>query len=298
MADQTEDHSLQRARLALRRARDGRQRGGRMGVAQCIDASEEAHNYGLASFMETGNAEAAVVMYHAHACVGRMHRYRGEHSLALPAYRRALAVVEDYGPDAPALVQWLAPAYHDCYVEARLLGQHPTDFKRWAEGRYDTWTDPEVRTYAFIHDNAYMGADGTATDPRYLYDAARGAAWYADDPFEKMVLLASMAMAAGLMGNGKFFHQAARLFETATHELHSQEGVALQLLDIARGARELGCADVAMDALARARTIAGERHEDAVQERATREIEELVAASRLPGIPRLPELVPAETVAA
>lgn len=290
MADPTsEDSLLVRARLSLRRARDGRQKGGRMGVVQCIDAAAEAHSQALACFMETGNGEAAVVMYHAHACVGRMHRYRAEHSQALPAYRRALQVVEGYAADATPLSRWMAPAYHDCYVESRLLGQHPDEYVRWAKGRYDTWAEPDVRLYAFVHDNAYMGADGTATDPHYLYDAARGAAWYTEDPFEKMVLLASMALAAGQMGNEKFFHQAQRLFETSLRDVTSDEGVALHLLDVGRGARELGREDEALEALARSRNLAGARQEDAVQERATRMIEEMVSASRMPGVPQMPD---------
>lgn len=283
----TTDPEMDRARHSLFRAREGRQRGGRAGVRQCIDSAAEAHGQALDIFIRNGHPDAAVVMYHAHACVGRMHRYRAEHQEAMPAYRRALAVVEQYGDEAAPLKRWLAPAFHDCYVEARLLGQLPAEFIRWAEGRFDSYRgDPDTRLYAFVHDNAYMGADGTATDPRHLYDAARGAMWYAEDPFEKMVLLGSMALAAGLTGNSKWFTRAARLFDLATHDLASDEGVALQLLDVARGARVLGLGDVALELLVRCRLVSGRRDEDAIQHTATEIIGEMTAGLIMSEVPR------------
>lgn len=204
-------------------------------------------------------------MYQARACLGRMHRYRGEHELGYTAYRAALREAEVH-----ALSRWLGPAHHDCFVEAMLMNQpqeesapHAAACVHLAERR------PEM-LFAFWHDFAYLRLQRNEGEATFLHHTAAQAAWHAgDNPFERMCLFASQAFAAGTLRNARWYESSRRFFEHAVGEMGgNEEGVAMQMLDAARGAERIGDIDHALDYASSAYRISSRRGEGVLNERA------------------------------
>ncbi len=139
-------------------------------------------------------------MYQARACVGRMHRYRGEHEEGYAAYSGALVEVRTHG-----LRRWLPPALHDCFVEAMFWNADPGDAAPHAIERMDLWREDPEGMFNFVQDFAYLRLLRHESDARFLHQTAAQAAWYAANPFERMCLYASQTFAAGTMR-----HHAAR----------------------------------------------------------------------------------------
>lgn len=217
----------------------------------------------------------ALVMYHARACVGKAHRFRGEHRDALLAYRAALSTVEELAGDVPELRQWLAPAYHDCYVEARLAGDYPAEMIGWATAKVDAAERFPERMFAFYHDWVYLRAKDGQCEANDLWTTARSSTHLVHEPFERMVLYANMARAAGCMESVQWFNRSVHQFERAVTEMGTGEGVAMQLLDVAEGARALKAVPAAYEMALRASRLAEQREEPVLREKAQMLLAEL-----------------------
>jgi len=225
-------------------------------VGLCRKMAQKA--YDLANAVGDGET-----MYQSRACVGRMHRYRAEHEEAYMAYRSALREAE-----SNRLAEWLGPAHHDCFVEAMQLNDKGTASPH-AVVRMDIWRDSPSGLFAFVQDLSYLRLLRRETDARFLYQTAAQAAFYAQNPFERMVLFASQAFAAGTLQHERWYEASRRRFDYAVDKLAgAEEGVALQMLDVARGAEMMGRRGEAMDYAASARHIASRRREPIVQDRA------------------------------
>lgn len=263
MPDTSSSH-LGEAQRLLRQARHARAEGGEQ-VLVCVRAADQAYEAAFASYMAgESDFDAAETMYHARACLGRLYRYRGEHHEGLRHYRRALGVVEEVAQQVPRMRRWLAPAYHDCYAEARLAGDAPPEMKHWAEGLQAHHGE----LGRFVHDLAYLQLAVQSRDPHDLWATARCALHITDGLFERMVLWANMALAAGHMGNVHWFARSRQHFEQVADALGSREGLAMHLLDIAAGAQALGMAESARETLELAACVAEGRGELVLKNRA------------------------------
>jgi hypothetical protein len=265
--------SLAEALRLLRRARDARARGGD-DVPQCLEYAEGAHTAAQGVYFSADDAvtmgSAVEVMYQARACPGRMYRFRGEHELAFSHYRGALAVVEEYATELKVVQKWLGPAYHDCFVEARLCGYAPPEFCNWASRRMET-QNRDDRMFAFVHDLAYLRAAVNSCEPKHLWTTALGSTFHTEDAFERMLLYANMCLAAGQMQSAQWFGRAVQRFDSSVERMEHEEGVALALLDVAGGAFALGERDAALARLQLAERVADARDELVLAQRAHRQ---------------------------
>lgn len=264
------DNPLADALRHLRRARDARARGGREAI-ECVASAETAYLVAQDAYFAVRETEematAVEVMYQAKACVGRMHRFRGEHEPALMYYRGALAVVEEYQKDVPAVKKWLGPAYHDCYVESRLCGHVPAEYRSWATARMDL-SDEDERYFAFTHDLAYLSTSAHSREPRHLWNAAVASTFYTEEAFDRMIIYANMCLASGQMQNARSFGRALHRFDAAVDRMEHEEGLATALLDVAGGAFGLGERRLARERLMLAERVAEQRLEEELVKRA------------------------------
>lgn len=268
------------ARAKLDAARKFRMLGER---EMCVEYASAAHYLAV----EDGDGEVA---YHARACVGRMHLWRAEYDLAHVQYRDALREVEGYG-----LKQWLAPAFHDCFIAAHEAGYRPDVGNECADPCLDDWHLPGARTWAFVHDMYRALVRGNPTRKArlqavgFLRQAAISASWCINQPppggpwypeysakFERVAVYATMSHACGILkregdlGQG-ILESALNFFEMSADDLGSDEGYALNLIDAAQGAHAGGLRERAREYLSRARLVAQRRSED----RIVSEVEEI-----------------------
>lgn len=266
------------ARSLLSHARRARAFGN---VDLCKDLAQRAYALAL-------EVDDHLTMYQSRACVGRMHRYRGEHEEGYMAYRAALREVECHG-----IRRWLGAALHECFVEAMLMMQGKDSAGEAAPfgvRRVDLWRESPEGMFAFLQDFAYLRLIRGEDDARFLHQTAAQAAWYATHPFERMCLFASQVYAAGTLGHQKWYDSARKRFDYAVGELGgAEEGVAMQTLDVARGAELIGDTGRAVDYAAIARHVSGKRREFILQERA----EALMLRMGVVRMDSVPVLVPA-----
>jgi hypothetical protein len=231
-----------------------------------------------------------LTMYQSRACVGRMHRYRGEHEDGYMAYRAALREVECHG-----IRSWLGAALHECFIEAMLMTigtDNVSEAAPYAVQRMEMWRESPEGMFAFVHDFAYLKLLRREDDARFLHQTAAQAAWYVKHPFECMCLFASQTFAAGTLKHQRWYTAARKRFEFSVGELGgSEEGVAMQTLDVAKGAELMGDTARAIDYAATARHIAGKRREYVLQERA----EEVMLRLGVVRLDSVPVLVPGTT---
>ena len=229
--------------------------------------------------IDAGDGETA---YHAYACLGRMHLWRAEYDLSYVQYREALRVVEGYN-----VTKWIAPAHHDCYISGAEAGYSQ---KCDADPALADWNLPGSRTWAFVHDIYRSLVRGTATRQvrfqavDFLRQSAISASWCINQPppggpwypeysakFERVAVYATMAHACGVLKRDgaldpQHLTRALNLFEMAADDLASDEGYALNLIDVAHGAKAGGMEDAASGYLARANLVASRRREDRIVE--------------------------------
>jgi len=228
--------------------------------------------------VEAGDGETA---YHAHACIGRMHLWRAEYDLAYVQYREALRVAEGFN-----VTKWIAPAHHDCYISGSEAGYGQGCDN--ADPALADWHLPGSRTWAFVHDIYKSLVRGTAPKQvrfqavDFLRQSAISASWCIKQPppggpwypeyqakFERVAVYATMSHACGiLMREGALDPQhltrALNLFEMAADDLGSDEGYALNLIDVAHGAKAGGMDEASSGYLARANIVASRRGEDRI----------------------------------
>jgi hypothetical protein len=228
--------------------------------------------------IDAGDGETA---YHAYACLGRMHLWRAEYDLAYVQYREALRLAEGYN-----VTKWIAPAHHDCFISGAEAGYSPSCEN--ADPALADWHLPGARTWAFVHDIYRSLVRGTANRQvrfqavDFLRQSAISASWCVNQPppggpwypeysakFERVAVYATMAHASGLlMKDGALDPQhltrALNLFEMAADDLGSDEGYALNLIDVAQGAKAGGMEDAASGYLARASIVATRRGEERI----------------------------------
>jgi hypothetical protein len=145
--------------------------------------------------------------------------------------------------------------------------------------------------FAFMQDHAYLRVLRHENDARFLHHTAAQAVWYAKHPFERMCLFASQTLAAGALRHERWYHSSRVRFDHAVNELGgSQEAVAIQTLDVARGAELIGDLDRAVDYAAIARHVAVSRREDLLQARAEAILLRM-GVSRVDALPAMAGLV-------
>lgn len=230
---------------------------------------------------ESGDGEAA---YHSHACLGVMRLWRAEYDQSYVHYREAFRIAEGYN-----LTRWIAPACHDMFIAGTEAG-YTTECRSQANPALADWHLPGSRTWAFVHDIYRSLVRGSADRQvrfqavDFLRQSAISASWCINQPppggpwypeykakFDRVSVYATMSHACGLLLKDgaldpKHLQRSLNLFEMAADDLGTDEGYALNLIDVALGAKAGGMEDAASGYLARANIVASRRGEHKIVE--------------------------------
>lgn len=207
------------------------------------------------------------IIYHAHACVGRLHMSRAEPDLALAPFRNALDAARELSP-----TRWLAGAYHDLALALREAGNlHGA--KQKAGTAFDLYYDLNPKHPGFTGIVADIAQCGFEQRPDKEHAAHALQAWQAvpyamPQPRYQMAAAVNQMRSAAVLGMDLRYDVAVAMLECTCTALPHHEHAALHLVHASKAAALKRDYELAAVFAERAELIATGRNEGRVRETA------------------------------